>query len=147
MKIKLKPWLTPGIIKSINTKNKLFRSCYKKNKPALVGQYKAYLKILKKVLKQAKQSHYYDEILSQKNNFQKQWQIINEILCRKKKINSSIREIIDDISGQKLKENEAICNSLNQFFTKIGVSMEAKIPTPTKNFLTSMKSITKSFFF
>ena len=72
---------------------------------------------------------------------------INEILCRKKKINSSIREIIDDISGQKLKENEAICNSLNQFFTKIGVSMEAKIPTPTKNFLTSMKSITKSFFF
>ena len=30
IKLKTKPWITEGILKSIQTKNKLFRKCYKK---------------------------------------------------------------------------------------------------------------------
>ena len=73
MKIKTKPWLTFGIIKSIKTKNKLFKLCYKQNKPNLVNKYKEYLKALKQTIKKAKQSYYHKEIVKHKNNFQKQW--------------------------------------------------------------------------
>ena len=64
MKIKTKPWLTSSIIKSIKTKNKLFKLCYKQNKPNLVSKYKEYLKVLKQTIKKAKQSYYHEEMLN-----------------------------------------------------------------------------------
>ena len=108
MKIKTKPWLTFGIIKSIKTKNKLFKLSYKQNKPNLVNKYKEYLKVLKQTIKKAKQSYYYEEIVKHKNIFQKQWGIINEILGRNKKNKCQIHEINDINNNQKLTEDYAI---------------------------------------
>ena len=62
MKLKSKPWLTKGIIKSINTINGLFNSCFKLKKTHAVNNYRTYLKMLKKVMKHAKQSYYQIEI-------------------------------------------------------------------------------------
>ena len=101
IKIKTKPWLTFSIIKSIKTKNKLFKLCYKQNKPNLVNKYKEYLKVLKQTIKKAKQSYYHEEIDKHKNNFQKQWGIINEILGRNKKNKCQIHEINDINNNQK----------------------------------------------
>ena len=46
MKLKSKPWITKGLLKSISTKNKLFQQCYKQNYPFLVAKYKSYLNTL-----------------------------------------------------------------------------------------------------
>ena len=147
MKIKTKPWLTFGIIKSIKTKNKLFKLCYKQNKPNLVNKYKEYLKVLKQTIKKAKQSYYHEEIVKYKNNFQKQWGIINKILGRNKKNKCQIHEINDINNNQKLTEDYAICNNLNQFFTKIGINMDSKISAPSKNFRMMTKRNISSFYF
>ena len=61
-KLKRKLWLTAGILKSISTKNKLFRLCYKQNKHTLVQKYKVYLNKLNKIKRIAKQQYYENEI-------------------------------------------------------------------------------------
>ena len=66
MKIRLKPWLTPAVITFINTKNKLLNLCYKQNKINLVIKYKKYWKLLKHIIKHAKQSYYQMEIAKHK---------------------------------------------------------------------------------
>ena len=147
MKIKTKPWLTFCIIRSIKTKHKLFKLCFKQNKPNLANKYKEYLKILKQTIKKAKQSYYHEEIVKHKNNFQKQWGIINEILGRNKKNKCQIHEINDINNNQKLTEDYAICNNLNQFFTKIGINMNSKISAPSKNFRMMTKRNISSFYF
>jgi len=92
------------------------------DKPTLVGQ-KNHQKLLKQVIKRVKQSYYQTEILKQKNNYQKQWAIINELLSCKKKPKNQIHEIIHHCYDQKLRDGDAIYNCLNQFFTNIGVNM------------------------
>ena len=61
MKIKSKPWLTKGLLKSISTRNALFQKCYKQNKIHLISHYKIYLNKLTK-LKIAKKNYYQKEI-------------------------------------------------------------------------------------
>ena len=41
-KLKAKPWITKGILKVIQTKNKLLRKCYKKNDADLIIVHKQY---------------------------------------------------------------------------------------------------------
>ena len=43
MKLKSKPWITKGLLRSILSKNKLFQQCYKQNNTFLVAKYKSYL--------------------------------------------------------------------------------------------------------
>ena len=72
---------------------------------------------------------------------------MNEILGRNKKNKCQIHEINDINSNQKLTEDCAICNNLNQFSTKIGINMDSKISAPFKNFKMMTKRNISSFYF
>ena len=58
MKLKTKPWLTKGLLKSISIKNKLFKKCFKQKKVSLVSKYKLYLNKLTKLKQIAKKNYY-----------------------------------------------------------------------------------------
>ena len=83
------------------------------------------------------------KIAKHKNNLKKQWVVINEILNRNKNNqNTMIQKICENSTQDNITVNYKICNSLNQFFTKVGVNMGAKIPLSSKtNFWTAIKSI------
>ena len=63
-----KPWLSKGILKSIQAKNALFTKCYKKNDPVLIEKYKKYSNKLTTIKRIAKQNYYAKMIQSNKNN-------------------------------------------------------------------------------
>ena len=58
MKTKCKPWITKGILKSINTKNKLYYQCFKQKKSCLTATYKNYVNILTTTKGIAKDNYY-----------------------------------------------------------------------------------------
>ena len=96
MKIKTKPWLTKGLLKSIATKNKLFQLCYKKQNLRLIAKHKRYLNKLTKLKQAAKRMYYHNEFFVHKNNIiSKQWGIINEVLSNKKKCEEVTTSLID----------------------------------------------------
>ena len=59
-----KPWITKGILKSIKTKNKLFKSCYKCSEVNKIEFYKKYRNKLRHVKFLAK-SQYYNSLLTE----------------------------------------------------------------------------------
>ena len=62
-----------------------------------------------------------------------QWKIINKILCYKRLENNSIPLITNEQKG-KFTDKNMIPNLPNEYFTKVGPNMDAKIPAATKHF-------------
>ena len=65
-----KPWISKGILKSIKTKNALFKKCYKKNDLDLIVNYKIYSNKLTTIKKIAKQNYYAAMIHINKKTYQ-----------------------------------------------------------------------------
>ena len=87
-KLKLKPWLTPGLLKSIQTKNKMPKRLHKNSDNlALTKKYKAYRNALNRLLRLAKRNYYHSILNEDKGNSQMVWQVINELAFTKKRTN------------------------------------------------------------
>ena len=67
-----KPWLTSGIIKSLKTKNKMFKKCYKSCDFLLIRKYKHYSNKLTKIKNAAKISYQTKKLKTTKNDICKQ---------------------------------------------------------------------------
>ena len=142
-KIRSKPWLTKGLLKSLKTKNILFYLYFKQQKTHLLTKYKSYINKLTKLKLIAKKKYYFNELSRHKNNLTQKWKIINEIISHKKHQQDGIN-VIKDSSENKIFDKSVICNMLNNYFTNLGPSMDAKIPkTSTKQF--DIPSKIKSF--
>ena len=73
-KLKLKPWLTPALLKSIQTKNKMFKRLHKSSDNlVLTEKYKAYRNALNRLLRLAKRNYYHSVLNEHKSNSQKVW--------------------------------------------------------------------------
>ena len=124
------PWITPGIIASIEKKH-LFHKRWKKtvkkhNKPGnteLYMIYKNYRKKLKGVIKYAKNQFYSRKFASVQGNMKKTWALINE-LRGKTKANIKASFIID---GELVKDKRKIANGFNIFFSSVARKMNAKL--------------------
>ena len=71
-KLKLKSWLTPALLKSIQTKNKMFKRLHKNSDNlVLTEKYKAYQNSLNRLLRLAKRNYYNSVLNEHKGNSQK----------------------------------------------------------------------------
>ena len=71
-KLKLKLWITPGLLKSIQTKYRMFKRLNKyKNNLALTDKYKAYRNALNRLLRLANLKYYHCELNELKGNPEK----------------------------------------------------------------------------
>ena len=112
----------------------------------LLSKYKNYLNKLTRLKQVAKKNYYQNELNKHKNNLSKQWKLINEIISHKK-YQRQIIDVILDINNKKITDTQAISNLLNNYFTNIGPSMDAKIPKcPNKNKF-KLSSLLNSFQF
>ena len=85
-KLLLKPWISRGLLKSIQTKNKLFRQLQKnRDNSILHNKYKICRNTLNRALRMAKRSYYHLFLNEHKGNFAKVWEIVNELTYNKKR--------------------------------------------------------------
>ena len=121
---KIKPWITEGIIISINKRNKLKKQLILNNNLTLLNNYKNYRNTLNKTIKKAKQSYYSTKIIEAKNNVKKIWEIIKDA-------GNNVREQkntnILDKHGMIISRNEDKANIFNNYFTQVGLDMASKI--------------------
>ena len=89
-KYKGNAWLTAGILKSINSKNILYKKLMQTpadspNYPDLSLNFKSYKNIIRRTIMHAKRTYYKTVFNSYSTNLKKTWQTINESLNRRKK--------------------------------------------------------------
>ena len=128
------PWITPGIIASVNQKHtyhsKWKASITKSNKSGnieLQSKFKEFRKKLKNVIKLAKKKFYLKKFSSVQGNLKKTWALINELRGKSKtKIKASF--IID---GKLIKDKRQISNGFNEFFSSVARKLNAKLNSST----------------
>ena len=126
-----KPWITKGLLKSINKKNKLYKNyiCNRSN-PQLV-KYKTYKNKLTLLLRTAKKRYYEMQLDKSNENIKQTWRILNVINRNKRKASSTLQ--LHD-NGRDISNPEIIANKFCQYFTKIGPNLASKISPPSKSF-------------
>ena len=76
----LKPWITPGILCSINRKTKLYKNFVQKKTSESEKKYKEYRNTLTHILRDAKRLYYRSLFHKNKNNGKKTWNILKNLL-------------------------------------------------------------------
>ena len=117
-----KPWITPAIKVSINTKNKLFKKSKRKKDPKYRNEYKVYRNILSRTKRRAFENYYRDKVVSFGNNRAKTWKLINEISKRKRKNKAPIKCIRGE-KGKTFDSPSSISKHLNKHFSSVGKDM------------------------
>ena len=124
------PWITPGIIASVNKKNFLYKRWKKTcTRADRVGNNKYYLdysnfrRKLKHIIKKAKKMHYGEKFKKFNGNIKKTWQLINEL---RGKSNRSIKPSFM-VDGNLVQDRRLIANGFNKYFTSIAKNLNDDI--------------------
>ena len=125
-------WITTGIIKSINYRDKLYKhlKIIDVDTPqytAMKLNLKTYNVILKRSIKQAKQLHFTYIFNKCENDIKKTWITINSLLRKTPNSRPAVPVLVDkDISVRNTQE---IVNAFNTYFTNIGPQLASNLQT------------------
>ena len=122
-KHKKSPWMTRGILNSINSKNKLYKTLLQTDPNSdmystLQTNYKAYKSLIRRSIMLAKRKYYCTTFNLHSNNLKKTWRTINEILNRGKG-KDNLPLTFKTKQGDFITNEKEIANAFNDFFVNI----------------------------
>ena len=142
-----KPWITPALKKSINTKLFLYKKFLLNKRESDLNAFKIYRNKLRVILSNA-EKEYYASVLNFKLNKSKNiWHHLNCIVNRNKnKSNVNVSSL--NTSSGVINDSESIANCFNMHFSKVGETLSMSIGNNTGNFQQYLNpSSSNSFFF
>ena len=139
-----KPWITSGIIKSIKTRNKLYKKFRDNPNDVNKNKYVSFRNKLTHLIRISSKKYYQNKFNSYKNNIKRTWQTINDILGKN---NKSAGPAYFSDGTSKISDPKLIASKFNKFFAEIGPKLASQIQSPT-SFHDFLKSpFEKSIFF
>ena len=145
---KLKPWITPGLIKSMSIRDKLYSTYIHCKNPAkklsFHNRYKLYRNSIVNLCRNSKKFYYRNFFVNNLNNSKKTWSEINSIINNKSKVNSINCLLIDNA----MNSNPAsISKAFNSYYASVADSIRMKIPDSYKHFSDFLPSRNSSSIF
>ena len=126
-----KPWITKGIIHSINRKQRLYKKYMSSKSVTDRLKYTKYRNKLNAIIQLSKKLYIAKKIQDSASDLKRTWSIIKELLGTKK---SHTLPSFIMINERKIVDNESIANAFNNFFGNIGKSIAAKMQPTQCNF-------------
>jgi len=139
-----KMWITCGIKRSSNQKNKLYKKWVCSHDPSDEKNYRDYLKVFKQVTLAAQMTYYKDKFDIRINTTKQLWINLNKVCSfNKNKTTTSINKMSFD--NKDITDPSEICNKLNNYFCSVGTNLVQSlnssgnidfmkyIPSPNKN--------------
>ena len=138
-----KPWISNGLMKQINYKNKL----HKKSKTEkemnirneLANEHKVLQRTLRKEIQLEKDRYYQKFFRDNKSNLIKVWKNIKNLINFKPKVNNKNIKLLYIDEGKVSSNPQEISNFFNKHFTTVGAKTEKRIITSNRNFSTYLK--------
>lgn len=130
-----RPWLTPGILRSIRRKNKLYRAKLR-NPSKNTTKFRIYRNKLNHLIRFAKKNYYKTMLNGAQGNIRATWKVINEILNKKKLQPLEVSSIFHN--NKRYTKKADIANIFNTF-TNVGPSLAKKIQSTDNSYRNWMK--------
>lgn len=133
-----KPWMTNGILQSINTRDKLNYKCKKfPNNLILKDEYKKYRNHCNFLIKYTKESYYRNKLEENKNNLRETWKVIKEAANIKPQ-QSAISSIKTDNGLIDANQDPlSVANLFNNYFIKVGKNLADELKLSQKSLQSS----------
>ena len=125
-------WMTGALRKSSKKKQLLYKKFLKTKRVADEVRYKKYAKIFEKAKEQAKKNHYSNLLTQHKNNLKESWNIMKEIISKKKAKYGLPTKI--SINGVSISEPKLIAENFNDYFSNIGKKLASKVGKASKSY-------------
>ena len=126
---KTQNFMTQGILKSRETKNRLHKTAIMTPTDENILKYKTYKTAYQKIIRGAKKLYFTSKLTENASNPKKTWETLNEILGKAKK-SKEVDQI--NINGVSEKDPKLIANHFNSFFTKVGQEISDTVPPVAK---------------
>ena len=128
-------WITSGILKSIEFRDKLYKRlkmCSPENSEYELLKYnlKIYNGYLNRCIRTAKKEFYHNEFNKYKNDIRKTWDTLKEII-NKKTFKSDFPSCFVH-EGVEITDTKNIADKFNEYFTEIGPKLAKSINTANK---------------
>ena len=129
-KHKKSKWMTYGILKSINTKDKLYKKIVKADihddihYSALKAEFSEYKKILRRSINEAKHLYYTRTFALYKNDIKQTWSVIKDTLQKKHHCKTTDKFVVNN---HVVTDFDEIANNFNIYFINIGKSLSDQI--------------------
>ena len=127
------PWMSSGLLKSSQTKNRLFSKF--KHKPSLTNSqaFKDYNAIFNKCKKAAKKAHFSQQFELHMTNLKKTWSLIRDVIGSRAKKRENLPNFFKD--NQDVLNNPLdIADGFNKYFAGIGPQLAEKIQPSPRSF-------------
>lgn len=129
--IKKNPWVTAGLLKSINIRHDLYKKSKKNpNNEDVLNEYKSYRNKLNGLINRAKINYYKMQIDQNKNSPQNMWKCVRDIQNPNHNQKSEIKTINNE-SGIIITDKKEIANTFCKYFSEIGQNLANKIKIGT----------------
>ena len=138
----LSPWISKGLLKSINKKNKLYKQYLQNPTTGNLQKFKTYTNKLNMLIRKSKRMYYYTKFEKSKNDMKKTWQQINSIIGKCKTQSSDCK--FKDEAGNVITNSQDISNQFNDFFVNVGPKLASDIQHNGKNYYDYLQDMTSS---
>lgn len=143
-KNKMKPWMSPSLIKSCKTKNKLYKTYLTTRTDLALYKYKIYKNKLTTILRKCEKQYYADKLELYKSNLRETWRILKVVLNHQagNHVNIPLK-----INETLIDDPNIISNEFNDYFVSIGPKMAESVPLANHNYLHYLNNpLSKSMF-
>ncbi len=124
-------WITKGLLKSSQTKGKLYKKAINKDKNHEANKrYVRYRNKFNNIKRLMKANYYAEELEANKHNMKNTWKIMKTAM-NKLNDKSNISQIIK-FNNNTLTDNQEIRNAFCEYFTNVGQDYAHKIPKTHK---------------
>lgn len=137
-KTAISPWITNGLLKSINYKNKLYKKYLMNPTEDIKQEFKTYRNKLNSLIRKCKREYYYKKFENTKNSIRKTWKTINALIGKGKSDREQCTFQTD--KGDQVTDPKQIADSFNEFFVNIGPQLASKICHSGKNYFEYLKN-------
>ena len=125
-KLNKKPWLSKGIVKFIQTRNKLYKMTLSNNSSEILHEYRLYRNKLTHIKEQAKKLYHRNQVNEAQHNSSLIWKTINDIVTYKNTKSQSITSLKNE-EGKLIQNTLLISDAFNEYFSQLGRKMANKL--------------------
>ena len=124
---RVKQWITPSILCSINRKTQLYKKFLRRGNKTNENNYKQCRNILVQTIRVAKRLYFKDGLEQHKNDGKATWDLLNQVVNKASKKQNKYPDSFCDSQGNKYMKSD-VPDGFNTFFSTVEQVLDAKIP-------------------